>query len=49
MTLANIAWWDVEGKDLLGGQVALPNARFMTVGAEKVEGGYVIYVIWNET
>ena len=49
MTLDNVAWWDVEGKDLLGGQVALPNARFMTVGAEKVEGGYVIYVVWNET
>ena len=49
MGLKDVEWWDVDGKNLFGGQVALPNARFMTVGAEKVEGGYVIYVVWNET
>ena len=41
--------WDVEGKNLLGGQVALPNARFMTIGAERIEDRYIIYAVWNET
>jgi hypothetical protein len=49
MALKDVEWWNVEGKNLFGGQVALPNARFMTVGAEQVEGGYVIYIVWNET
>lgn len=47
--LKDVEWWDVEGKSLLGGRVALPHARFMNVGAEKVDGGYVIYVMWHET
>jgi hypothetical protein len=42
-------WWDVKDKDLVGGSVALPNARFMSVGAEKADEGYVIYIVWNET
>jgi hypothetical protein len=47
--LQDVEWWDVEGKDLLGGQVSLPNVRYMNVEAEKIEGGYVIYIRWNET
>jgi hypothetical protein len=42
-------WWDVKGKNLLGGQVTLPDAKFMNVGAEEVGEGYVIYVMWFET
>jgi hypothetical protein len=49
MPLDGAAWWDIEGKNLWGGQVALPYARYMTIGAEKVAGGYVIYIFWNTT
>ena len=41
-------WWDVKGKNLLGGQVELPNVRFMNVGVEQTENGYMIYVMWHE-
>ncbi|MBN1888771.1 MAG: hypothetical protein JW850_12320 [Thermoflexales bacterium] len=47
--LKGVAWWDVGGKNLWGGPVALPHVRYMSVGAEKIEGGYVVYVMWNET
>ena len=47
--LEDVTWWDVEGKTLWGGHVALPNVRYMMVGAEKIEGGYIIYIMWNET
>jgi len=42
-------WWDVKEKKLIGGQVELPNVRFMNVGIEKKEKGYVVYIMWHET
>jgi hypothetical protein len=47
--MEKMKWWDVQGKRLLGGEVSLPNGRFMNVGAEKVDEGYVIYIMWHET
>lgn len=47
--MKNLKWWDVNGRKLLGGQVSLPNARFMNVGVKKTEAGYVIYLMWHET
>jgi len=44
-----LKWWDVKGKALFGGQVSLPNARFMNVGVKKTEEGYVIYIMWHQT
>jgi len=41
-------WWDAEGKDLLGGKVSIPAGRVMYVGAEKIEGGYMIYIEWHK-
>lgn len=42
-------WWDVKGKELLGGRVKLPNVRYMNVGIEKNDEGYIIYIMWHET
>ncbi len=43
-----LKWWDVRGKKLLGGQVELPNVRFMNVGIEKNDEGYLVYIMWHE-
>ncbi|MBN2513567.1 MAG: hypothetical protein JXB18_11570, partial [Sedimentisphaerales bacterium] len=48
-TIKNVKWWDVKNKDLLGGQVSLPNAKYMNVGIEKTEKGYTVYIMWFET
>ncbi len=48
-TKKNVKWWDVKNKDLLGGQVPLPNAKYMNVGIEKIEEGYTVYIMWFET
>ena len=42
-------WWDVQDKNLQGGQILLPNVRCMNVGIEKLETGYMIYIMWHET
>ncbi|MCK4542438.1 MAG: hypothetical protein KAU17_09400 [Spirochaetales bacterium] len=47
--MKKLKWWDVKDKNLFGGQVSLPYARFMNIGAEKTEEGYMIYIIWHET
>jgi hypothetical protein len=47
--MEGVRWWDVEGKTLLGGQVSLPNARYMNVGIYRTEEGCVIYIMWHET
>ncbi|NLW83104.1 MAG: hypothetical protein GXY41_01670 [Phycisphaerae bacterium] len=47
--MKNLEWWDVSGKDLIGGQVSLPNARCMNVGLLKIEDGYIVYIMWHET
>jgi len=47
--LTGLKWWDVKDKNLLGGQIALPNARYMNVGIEKINSGYIIYIMWHET
>ena len=44
----DLDWWDVKGKSLLGGQLELPNVRFMNVGIDKTGDGYTIYIMWNE-
>ena len=46
--MTELKWWDVKGKSLLGGQVSLPNVRFMNVGIEKIHDGYVVYIMWHE-
>lgn len=44
-----LKWWDITGKSLLGGQVELPNARYMNIGIEKKENIHVVYIMWHET
>ena len=41
-------WWDTEGKKFLGGQIALPNVKFMNVGIEKMDDTYIVYIMWHE-
>lgn len=44
------SWWDVNSKKLAGGQVALPNVRFMNVGyVNNKNGTLTVYVMWHET
>jgi hypothetical protein len=45
----NLEWWDVSGKDLIGGQVSLPNAKYMNVGLLKTEEGYIVYISGHDT
>ena len=45
----DLPWWDVEGRNLSGGQVALPNARFMNVGIDTTGTHSVVYIMWHET
>ncbi len=47
--IKGLEWWDVKDKSLLGGQVSLPNARYMNIGIEKADDGYMIYIMWHET
>ena len=47
--MKELKWWDVKGKSLLGGQVSLPKARYMNVGVEEIDNGYMIYIMWHET
>lgn len=42
-------WWDIKNKSFLGGQIALPNGRFMNIGIETLDDGYMIYIMWHET
>ncbi|VAX38797.1 hypothetical protein MNBD_PLANCTO02-1757 [hydrothermal vent metagenome] len=43
-----LKWWDAKDKKLVGGQVRLPNVRFMNVGIEKNGEGYIVYIMWHE-
>jgi hypothetical protein len=45
----NLQWWDVKDKKFVGGQVSLPDAKFMDVGIEKIKEGFMIYIFWFET
>ncbi|MEE3370810.1 MAG: hypothetical protein VX346_15840 [Planctomycetota bacterium] len=45
----DITWWDVEGRNLSGGQVALPKSRFMNVGIDSTAKNSVVYIMWHET
>jgi hypothetical protein len=45
----HLKWWDVKGKYLLGGQISLPDAKFMNVGLLKTDNGYIVYISWSET
>ena len=45
----NLKWWDVKDKNLFGGQIALPNEKYMNIGIEKIDSGHIIYIIWHET
>jgi hypothetical protein len=42
-------WWDAQGKRLVGGQVSLPSARYMTVGIEERGEQMTVYIMWAET
>ncbi len=46
--MRELKWWDVQSKNLFGGQVELPNVKFMNVGIEKNDEGYVVYIMWHE-
>ena len=46
--MKDLVWWDVQGRQLVGAQVQLPNARFMNVGVERLERGHVVYIMWHE-
>jgi len=41
-------WWKTEGKRFLGGQVELPNVKYMNVGIEDVDDDFVVYIMWHE-
>jgi hypothetical protein len=42
-------WWDVKNKQLLGGQVLLPNSCVMNIGIDSDTAGYTVYIMWHET
>lgn len=45
---AEIEWWNVEGKTLLGGQISLPNNKIMNVGIDHSNGdASVVYIMWH--
>jgi len=46
--MKELKWWDVKNKELLGGQVELPNVRLMNVGIEKNDEGCLVYIMWHE-
>jgi len=46
--MSELKWWDVQVKNLLGGQVELPNVRFSHIGIEKNDEGDVVYIMWHE-
>ena len=46
--MKELKWWDVKNKELLGGQIELPNVGFMNVGIEKNDDGYIAYIMWHE-
>jgi hypothetical protein len=49
-TNANLPdWWDVQGKALVGDNVALPNGRYMQVGIEEADDTLTVYIMWYET
>ena len=41
-------WWDVNDKKLIGGNVELPGMRYMDVGIERSNEGYLVYIRWYE-
>ena len=47
--MSEVKWWNTKGKKFLGGQVNLPNAKYMNVGIQKSDDGYVVYIKWYET
>ncbi len=44
-----LEWWDVTGKKFTGGQVSLPNAKYMNVGLQEKDNGFIVYIFWFET
>gem|GEM_PF-577762 len=42
-------WWDVEGRNLTGGHISLPGAKYMDVGIHKQKKGCTVYIFWFET
>jgi hypothetical protein len=45
----DLKWWDANDKKMIGESISLPNARYMDVGIEKQDDGYLVYIMWNET
>jgi len=44
-----LEWWDVTDKKFTGGQVSLPNAKYMNVGLQEEDEGFIVYIYWFET
>lgn len=45
--MSKVKWWNTKGKKFFGVQVELPNVKYMNVGIEKVDDGYVVYIMWH--
>jgi len=48
LPVKGLKWWDVDGKTFLGGEVSLPNVKFMKVGITKTDDGSLVYIMWFE-
>lgn len=48
-SLNNPHWWDPDAKNLIGGNVSLPQGRYMSVGIQAQEAGLLVYIFWHET
>jgi len=48
LPVKGLKWWDVNGKTFLGGEVSLPNVKFMKVGITKTADGLLVYIMWHE-
>jgi len=48
LSVKGLKWWDVKGKTFLGGEVSLPNVKFMKAGITKTADGFLVYIMWHE-
>ncbi|MBN2340477.1 MAG: hypothetical protein JXX29_12595 [Deltaproteobacteria bacterium] len=44
-----IKWWDIPKAGISSDQIALPNARYMTVFIKNNGKRRIVYIFWNET
>ena len=43
-----LKWWDVTGRKFTGGEISLPNVKYMNVGIQEEDNEYVVYIFWHE-